>query len=44
MNWGKIKIIEKVWDCKHGTNKKYKDAEAEYNLIIAELEREAVNE
>ncbi|SRR6266568_783842 len=41
MNWKKQAIIEKVWDVKKGGSHAYKNACAEYETIIAELNRES---
>ncbi len=41
--WGKVKIIEKVYDgAKPGKSKKYLAAQAEYEHLIAQLEREQI--
>jgi hypothetical protein len=37
-NWGKIAIIEKIWGAKRGDSKIYRQAEAEYHAMIAEIE------
>jgi len=36
--WGKVKIIEKVWNVKAGASKAYKQAEQEYTAIVEQLE------
>jgi hypothetical protein len=38
--WGKIAIIEKIWHAQRGDNKPYRQAEKEYDRIIAQLEQE----
>jgi hypothetical protein len=43
-NWGKIAIIEKVWGTKRGSSKVYREAEAEYALIISGLEGDGEEE
>ncbi len=40
--WGKVKIIEKVYAAKPGKSKKYLEAEAEYEQIVAQLEQEKI--
>ncbi len=42
-NWGKVKIIEKIWGAKAGASKAYKAAEAEYEQIVTEIEAEKVS-
>jgi hypothetical protein len=37
-NWGKIATIERVWRVKAGGTQKYKDAEIEYEQIMAMIE------
>jgi hypothetical protein len=37
--WGKVAIIEKVWNCKRGGSQKWKQAESEYDAIIADSTR-----
>jgi predicted GIY-YIG superfamily endonuclease len=37
--WGKVAIIRKVWGAKPGGSKAYKQAEDEYNRIIAQPEK-----
>ena len=39
-NWGKIAIIEKVWNVKRGGSLAWKQAESEYQQIIAQIEQE----
>jgi hypothetical protein len=38
-NWGKIAIIEKVWNVKRGGSQAYRQAEAEYNAMMTEIEK-----
>jgi hypothetical protein len=38
MGWGKVAIIEKVWNIKRGGNERWKQAEAEYTAIVTERE------
>jgi hypothetical protein len=40
LGWGKIAMVEKVWNIKRGGNERWKQAEAEYHQIIDQLEAE----
>jgi hypothetical protein len=40
LGWKKINIIEKVWDVKRGGSQAWKQAVAEYESIMAELEQQ----
>lgn len=41
-NWGKISIIEKIWGVKRGGSQAYRDACAEYDMIVRYLDEENV--
>ncbi len=38
--WGKVATIQKIWGVKAGASKAYKQAEAEYEKIVARLEKQ----
>ena len=40
-NWGKVAIVEKLWNVKAGGSRAWKQAETEYNAITEMEEKEA---
>jgi hypothetical protein len=38
LGWGKVAIIEKVWNVRRGGSARWKDAESEYEQMLTEME------